>query len=167
MLDNDDTPARVYDLDDLAITTAPGEKPTMSPYGCWIMEDGTVHALTRQHTHGMILSLLFPDKAASVGYAPPDSDSSVFDYQRFDLDHRRGIPCVRIATGSLIGNFNINKSDAPATEAQLAAIATYARLWNVNLNDPVYLDVGVHSLRKALKMLALNDDAMARLAYAD
>jgi hypothetical protein len=164
---DEDTPPRPYALDDLAITTAPGAKPAIGPFGCIILEDGTVHTLTMQHTHGMLLTLLFPEKAKEAGYAPPDEDSSVLEYQMFELDHKRTLPVVRIATGGLLGNYNISKSDEAATTAQIQAVSAYSLGQGIKLNDEVHLDCGEVTLRKALKFLGMTDQEIFNARYGD
>ena len=162
----DDTPALVYTLATLVHTTLPGEAPVMSRYGCVIEEDGTTHSLKRQHTHGMILTVLFPDLAQAAGYAPPDEDSSVLHYQHFELDHQATLPVVRIAQGGLLGNINVSKSHAPATDAQIRAVTAYLQGVGLKPADRVHLNLGEVSFKKLQTLLALDEDAMSARMWA-
>lgn len=159
-IDVQDVPARPHTLADLAFTSAPGEAPKMTPYGCLVMADGTIHTLIEQFTHGMVLSLLFPEQAAAAGYGPPDEDSSVLRYQEFELDHKAVLPVVRISIGGLLGSTNISKGDEPATPAQIQAVAAYAHACGLKLSNKVHLECGECSLRQALKWLALDADSI-------
>lgn len=164
---DDEASARVHTIEDLAIITPPGtgQPPALGPYGCVITADGTTYTLTEQHTHGMLLALIFPDQAAAAGYAPPDTDSSVHHYQYFELDNKRTLPAVRIATGGLLNNVNVSKSDAPATDAQIQAASAYLMRYGVKLNDKIHLDCGEVTLRKALKFLSMSDEDILTARY--
>jgi hypothetical protein len=163
--EDDDADAVPYTLADLAYSTGPGEKPRIGQFGCVILSDGTTHTLRRQHTHGMLLALLFPEKAAAAGYAPPDTDSRVLHYQHFELDHQATLPAVRIATGGLLSNINVSKSHAPATAAQVASATAYLQGMGLKPADKVHLDLGEVSFRKLQSLLALDDDAMRQARY--
>lgn len=166
MRDDDDAPAKVYALEDLVHTTPPGEKVEATPFGCLIMPDGTVHALTEQFSHGITLAVLYPELAQAAGYEPPDEYSRPMDYQEFELENKHRFPVVRISIGGFLSRVNISKWDQPATPEQIRAVAAYASAIGHGLNEEVHVDSGSCTLRKALKLLALSDTDMMHELYS-
>jgi len=134
-----------------------GAQPVYTPFGYVITDDGLIYSLTVQHTHGVIMALLYPDQALAQGYAEPDMDDyNVFHYQRFELDNHKDFPVVRIAMGMMY-NFNISKGSGPATQLQIGAVSKILRTQDITLNDTVQTDCRETSARDMLKWLETDE----------
>lgn len=143
-------------IDQVAQTTGPGEKPSYS-LGDIIEADGTTHALYRDHTHGVILAILFPDLAKEKGYRPPTEDYDVSLYQRFEIDNGSSMPVVRIAHSKLMETCNISKGNFVCTEAQIQAVRACLNERNIKPHDLVHTDAGELTVKKALIWLTKED----------
>lgn len=105
--------AELLTLEDISIKGG-----MFSPYGHIIDKCGTVYALTRAYTHGMICALLYPSIASEKGYRQPDRDSDDCYYQNFELDNSGDLPVIRISH-----NDNLSKSSKySCTEDQVNAV---------------------------------------------
>lgn len=146
--------AEYTSLDRLVTTST---EPEYSPYGYVIMEDGTIHALTCQWVHGMVCALLFPDLAKESGYRQPDKQSSVYHYQRFELDYHRELPVIRIAFG-MMTPVAVSKSKKAATPAQIDAARRCLLVSGRKLNDTVSAEFRDMTVSALLKELAKDED---------
>lgn len=141
-------------LDRLAVS---GTDPVHSPYGYVIMEDGTIHTLIQQWVHGMVCAMLFPDLAKESGYRQPDKESSVYHYQRFELDYHNQLPVIRIAFGMLTP-VAVSKSKKAATPAQIDAARRCLLAAGRKMNDTVSAEFRDMTVANLLKELAKDED---------
>lgn len=112
-------------LNDVAITTPPGAKPTYSIHGCIVDEAGNIHTLLYRWMHGVVTALLYPHLMAGKNLEPlvqPAEEVDVFAFQRFEHDVAHELPIVRIATSQLTGATFISKGSCPVTDIQLESI---------------------------------------------
>lgn len=135
-----------------AVTVPSGGKITYAPFGAIISEDGTAYILTQQFSHGIICALLFPELTKECGYAAPDRDASVFEYQRFELGNQNLMPVVRVALG-ITGLNSISASVKPITDAQLMTLQALAKALGWNGRTPINTNYGGLSLQKTYNEL--------------
>jgi hypothetical protein len=123
--------SRVLTLEDVALVGDASKVP-YSPYGYIIGADARIYALTERWFHGVVLAVLYPEVAEKAGYEQPvreDGDVDVFKYQRFELDHGRQVPVLRVAYSLTTGSTSVSYGEQPATDAQLEAlVAAFAAL---------------------------------------
>lgn len=146
--------AEYIPLDHLVMT---GTEPTYSPYGYVIMEDGTIHTLSVQWVHGMVCSILFPDLAKESGYRQPDKRSSVYHYQRFELDYHNSLPVIRIAFG-MMTPVCVSKSRKAATPSQIDAARRCLLVSGRKMNDTVSAEFRDMTVANLLKELAKDEE---------
>lgn len=153
--EDEDTPARLITMEEVAHTTKPPEEPPCSPWGYVVTQDGTIYSLNVQWTHGVILAMLFPDLAKEKGYAPPDRDYNVFKYQHFELDNQDEFPVVRICASRIMGTCptSMNKGRAACTPEQLAAVRQCFKALGLRARDKINTDFADMTVPKALEAL--------------
>lgn len=133
-----------------------GTDPAGSPYGYIITEDGTIHSLIKQWCHGMICAMLFPELAAAQGYRQPDKLSSVYHYQRFELDNQGELPLVRIAYG-MMTPINVSKGRKAATPIQMDATRRCLLEGGATLQSTIACNLRDMTMRELLKRLSKED----------
>lgn len=115
---------KVFTINDVALVCERGI-PAYTPYGYIVGEDGKIYALTCQSYHGVVLAVLYPELAAAKGYVPPAGSHDyvdVFKYQRFELDHSKDLPVIRVAISRVSESINVSKGPIPATDEQIDAM---------------------------------------------
>jgi hypothetical protein len=116
--------SRLLTLEDVALVGS-SKTPSCTPYGYIIDADGRTLALRQRFYHGVLLAILYPELAAKAGYSAPAEDPAnpvnVFHYQRFELDHSREMPVIRLAMSQLTGEVVVSTGRRP-TETQLTAL---------------------------------------------
>lgn len=114
----------MFDIKRVAVVTDSNTIPPYSSPGYIIGQDGTVYTLLRQYWHGAILALLYPQLAEEHGYTIPDDpdEVNVFTMQRFELDHGRSLPVIRICPSRIMGPMTIDCGIHGANDAQVVAL---------------------------------------------
>ena len=118
------------------------DKAFVSPFGYIVTADGTIYSLIKQYTHGVLLAILFPEKAKEMGYVPPDEDYDVFYYQRFELDTHDDLPVIRVAFGMLHSFAVSYGKECPTTKEQDQAMVKIFREKNIKMRDEIHTDKG-------------------------
>lgn len=131
---------QVLAIDDVAIVTEPSQKPAYSQHGYVIDGNAKVYALTSRFFHGVALAILNPKLAADSGYEPPsrgedDDFVDVFKYQRFEYDHCKALPVLRIACSQLTGATMVSYGNPAVSPAQLAALSAVFAARGLKAND--------------------------------
>ena len=158
--------SELLQIDRVACVTQPGEKPIYSPYGYNIAADGTVYALIHHAVHGIILAILYPEKAVAAGYAVPTEpwdELNVFEYQRFELDNAPSIDMIRISIGQLSGSINFSKGNSPATPAQINAVMACAKELGVSYRDKIETDFGERTLTEIIEALYVQEEHLVKV----
>lgn len=128
---------KVFTISDVALVCESGA-PAYTPYGYIVGEDGKIYALTSQSYHGVVLAILYPDLAAEKGYDAPAGSHDyidVFKYQRFEIDHSKGLPVIRVAISRVSESINVSKGPIPATDEQIDAMQRIFRTLGRKAND--------------------------------
>jgi hypothetical protein len=87
------------------------------PFGHIVQPDGTVWTLTEQYSHGILLAMLYPEKAAEHHYPPPVPGAHWTDYQSFEIGHGDELPTIRHSRGAV----SMGRG-CPVTPAQVGAV---------------------------------------------
>jgi hypothetical protein len=140
----------------LADVALSGDKPTYTPYGYIIGEDGTIHSLTKQSAHGLVIALLYPEFALKAGYEAPNRDPDVFHYQRFQLDDADALPVVSVSR-YLTGVFNVSKGDKVISSKQRESLVKIFATEGVKMHDTINTDRGDMRASKAIEWLTTFD----------
>jgi hypothetical protein len=129
---------KVLTLADVALI-GNAKKAPYTPFGYIIDAEARVLGLTKQWCHGVVLAILYPELAAAEGYEPPTEDENrhieVFKYQRFELDHSRTLPVIRVAQSQMIDEIMVSSSDIQPTELQLQALLAVLNLLGLRGTD--------------------------------
>lgn len=139
-------------------------EPVFSPHGHVITQDGTTYSLRYQWYHGVVLALLFPDKAkemTKVDAQDPESyfnkvfwpvprNPNVFHFQSFELDNHWEFPVIRTCFGRMMGPSSVNVGKEAATRPQLEALRKVFKLHGYRGRDTVNTDWGEISVQEAM-----------------
>ena len=136
-----------------------GDKPSYTPYGYIIGEDGKVYSLLKQFTHGVVLALLYPEKAKEQGYELTE-DYDVFEMQRFELDNHHTFPVCRVSI-RFSGAISVSKGDEPLSAKQIMALTKIFRVQSLSMNDTVETDIATMTCKSALNYMAKKRRSLA------
>jgi hypothetical protein len=143
-------------LDDLVVTTEPGNDPTPSPYGYVIDADGRIHSMMNRYTHGVIIAVLYPDVAAKHGIPAPTGRPKDLDlraYQNFEHEVSNELPILRIA-GSMLGDFiMVSDSRHAATNVQIDSVRRALKASDRDLRDTLTGEEGDQTVGEFLDYL--------------
>lgn len=146
-------------IERVTMMTKPGEAPPYGLMGYVIPADGTIYTLTRQHFHGAVTAMLFPEAAEKHGIGVPcgePEDVNVFRFQEFEHDSR-DLEVIRIAISSFTGTTHFSKGDKPATAAQIIAVQACAKALGYSGRDKINTERGDIKLAEVIERLRQSD----------
>lgn len=149
----------IYDKHDYSDIFMSSTDPVSTMNGYVVSEDGTIHSLLQQWSHGIVLAALFPELLKTLVIEEDDLPryiDDVFRYQRigFDLEKLPEVNVIQVSFSMLSSLVSFNKTGDIATPQQITAVAKIAKQFVLKQNDTVNTTGGDMNLRKMMQWLA-------------